>query len=52
MKKFSNLALASTRHQRKSTFLNIYDHEEMIHSESDVIFDQKLGRKVMKAHCK
>ena len=36
MKKFSYLALASARHQQKPTFLNISDHEEMIHSESDV----------------
>ena len=52
MKKFSYLALAGARHQRKSTFLNIFDHEEMIHSESGVIFDQKLYSKIMKSHCK
>ena len=42
MKNVSYLPLASARHQRKSTFLNIFDHEEMIHSKSGVIFDQKL----------
>ena len=52
MKKFSYLALASARHQRKPTFLNIFDHEEVNRSESDVIFGQKLYRKIMKSHCK
>ena len=53
MEKFSNLTVASARHQRKPTFFNISDHEEMIHSESDVmIFDQNLYRKIMKSHCK
>ena len=52
MKNSSYLALASARDQRKPTFLNIFDYEEMIHSESDVIFDQKLYRKIMKSHCK
>ena len=37
MKKFSYEALASAR--RKPMFLNIFDLKEMIHSESDVIFD-------------
>ena len=40
MKNFSYLALASARHQQKPTFLNIFDYEEMIHSENDAIFDQ------------
>ena len=50
MKNFSYLAGA--RHQRKPIFQNIFDHEQMIHSESDVVFDQKLCRKIMKPHCK
>ena len=40
MKNFSYLVLASARHQRKPTILNIFDHEEMIHLEVHVIFDQ------------
>ena len=40
MKIFSYLVLA--RHERKPAFFNIFDPEEMICSESDVIFDQKL----------
>ena len=52
MKIFSYLAQGSARHHRKLAFLNIFDHEEMIDSESDVIFDQKLYRKIMKSHCK
>ena len=52
IKNFSYLALASDRHQRKPTFFNIFNHEEMIHSKSDVIFDQKLYRKIMKSRGK
>ena len=53
MKGFSHITLVTVHHQRKPTFLNIFERSkrfEMVHLQMNEIFHQNVSIKVMKSN--